>query len=72
MVSDDHTTSKTKHLNVNSTILHSSCRHWSLIFKICRDNAVQDLTLVSMVKELKNVCCPFDVITLDFCNTRSG
>ena len=37
-------------MNDNSTIQHSSCRNWSLIVKICRDNAVQDLTLVSMVK----------------------
>ena len=39
-----------KHLNENSTIQHRICRHWSLIVKICWDNAVQDLTLVSMVK----------------------
>ena len=47
---DGHITSRTKHLNENSTTQHSSCRHWSLIVNICRDNAVQDLTLASMVK----------------------
>ena len=63
MVSDGHSTSRTKHLNENSTIQLSSCRHLPLIAKICRYNAAQDFTRVSMVKELKMICCPIDVIT---------
>ena len=50
IVSDGHRTSRMKHLNENSTIQHRICRHLSLIVKICKDNAVQDLTHVSMVK----------------------
>ena len=36
-------------LNEYSTTQHSDGRHWSAIVKIRRDNAVQDITLVSMV-----------------------
>ena len=50
IVFDGNLTSWTKLLNENITIQHRSCRHWSLIVNIYRDKAVQDFTIVSMVK----------------------